>query len=133
MNEKAKHPISDFTEASLSNLKTMVDANSVIGDPITTGDGTVIVPISKVAFGYASGGSDLPTQKPDLFGGATGGGVTIQPMAFLVIRGERVELIPIQTADNTGDRIVNAVPGILDKIIDLIPRKKDDEKNSNAE
>lgn len=120
---KEQHPITDFTQTALNNLRSLVDVNAIIGDPVTTADGTVIIPISKVSFGYASGGSDLPTQKPDLFGGATGGGVTIQPLAFLVIQGERVELLQIQTAENTNDRIVNAVPAVLDKLLDLIPKK----------
>lgn len=121
---KEQHPVSEFTQSALGNLRTLVDANSIIGDPITTGDGTVIIPVSKVSFGYASGGSDLPTQKPDLFSGATGGGVTIQPLAFLIIQGEHVQLLQMQTADNTGDRIVNQVPTVLDKLIDLIPHKE---------
>lgn len=120
---KEQHPLSDFTQSALNNLRSLVDVNAIIGDPITTADGAVIVPVSKVSFGYASGGSDLPAQKPDLFGGATGGGVTIQPLAFLVIHGDKVELKQLQTADNTGDRIVNAVPGVLDKLLDLIPSK----------
>lgn len=130
---KEQHPISDFTQSAMSNLRTLVDANSVIGEPITTPNGTVIVPISKVSFGYASLGSDLPAENPDLFGGGTGGGVTIQPLGFLVIHGERVELMQMQTADNTGDRIVNAVPGVLDKLFELIPSKKNREKSEPLE
>jgi sporulation protein YtfJ len=118
-----KHPISDFTAAALSNLDSLVDVNTIIGDPITTPGGVVIIPVSKVSFGYASGGSDLPTSRPELFGAATGGGVTIQPLAFLVVDGSDVRLLQMQTANNTGDRIVNAVPGVLDKLLDLIPKK----------
>jgi len=119
-----EHPISEFTASALSNLRSLVDVNTIIGDPISTADGVVVIPISKVSFGYASGGTDLPSQKqPELFGGGTGGGVTIQPLAFLVINGEKVELLQMQSADNTGDRIVNAVPGVLDKILDMF--KKD--------
>lgn len=131
---KEQHPISDFTQSALSSLRTMVDANAVIGDPITTPDGAVIVPVSKVSFGYGSGGSDLPGQRPDLFGGGTGGGVTIQPLAFLVVRGDKVELLQLQTADNTSDRIVNAVPVVLDKIVELFSKKdKDQEQGDKAE
>lgn len=124
---KEQHPVSEFTQSALQNLRSLVDVNAIIGDPVSTADGTVIIPVSKVSFGYASGGSDLPAQRPDLFGAATGGGVTIQPLAFLVVRGERVELLQMQTANNTGDRIVNAVPAVMDKLLDLIP-KKDGEK-----
>lgn len=125
---KEQHPISDFTQAALQSLRSLVDVNTIIGDPISTGEGTVIIPVSKVSFGYASGGSDLPTQRPDLFGGGTGGGVTIQPIAFLVVRGEKVELLQLQTADNTNDRIVNAIPVLFDKVLDMLPKKDKDKK-----
>jgi sporulation protein YtfJ len=118
-----KHPINDFTAAALSNLNSLVDVNTIIGNPITTPGGVVIIPVSKVSFGYASGGSDLPTTRPDLFGAATGGGVTIQPLAFLVVDGSNVKLLHMQSADNTADRIVNTVPNVLDKLLDLIPKK----------
>jgi len=122
---REQHPISDFTASALGSLRSLVDVNTIIGDPITTAEGLVIIPISKVSFGYASGGSDLPvaTEK-DPFAGGTGGGVTIQPLAFLVISGGEVQLLQMQTADNTADRIVNAVPGVMDKIIGLIKKDK---------
>lgn len=118
-----QNTISEFTQSALSSLRSLVDVNTIIGDPISTPEGIVIIPVSKVSFGYASGGSDLPTQRPDMFGGATGGGVTIQPLAFLVIDGTRVELLQMQTADNTNDRIVNTIPVVMDKLLDLIPKK----------
>ena len=86
MSQQQQHPINDFTQSALKSLRSLVDVNTIIGEPINSAEGVVIVPISKVSFGYASGGSDLPVQKEgDLFGGGTGGGVTIQPLAFLVI------------------------------------------------
>jgi sporulation protein YtfJ len=125
MNEqKAQHPLSEFTESALKNLRSLVDVNTVVGDPITTPDGTVIIPVSKVSFGYASGGSDLPAQRPDLVSGGTGGGVTIQPIAFLFVKGEHVELLQLTTANNTADRIVNAVPVVMDKIMEMLPKKE---------
>jgi sporulation protein YtfJ len=123
-----QHPVSEFTAAAMSNLRSLVDVNTIIGDPITTAQGVVILPVSKVSFGYGSGGLDLPMERPGSFGATTGGGVTIQPLAFLVIDGTDVRLLQMQTADNTGDRIVNAVPGVLDKILDLIPKKDDHKK-----
>lgn len=128
-----QHAISEFTESALSSLRSLVDVNTVVGDPITTADGIVIIPVSKVSFGYGSGGSDLPTDRPNLFGGGTGGGVTITPMAFLIIKGGEVELLHMQTADNTADRIVNTVPGVVDKILDLIPKKDKKEKADQPE
>ena len=122
-----QHPIGDFTSSALNSLRSLVDVNTIVGDPITTAEGVVIIPISKVSFGYASGGSDLPTQNPaELFGGATGGGVTIQPLAFLVISGGDVKLLQMQTAKSTSDRIVNAVPDVLDKVMDFIKKDKDE-------
>jgi sporulation protein YtfJ len=124
--------VSEFTASVLTNLRSLVDVNTIIGDPISTGDGIVIIPISKVSFGFASGGSDLPASKPDLFGGATGGGVTILPLGFLVVNGSDVSILQMQTADNTGDRIVNTVPAVLDKLISLIPKKKKKEEDEEA-
>ena len=122
-----QHPISEFTQSVLGNLRTLTDSNSIIGDPITTPDGVVIIPVSKVSFGYGAGGSDLPTDRPELFGGGSGGGVTIQPLAFLVINGSKVELLQLQSADNTADRIVNTIPTVIDKIKEMIPQKDKDE------
>lgn len=110
----------------------MVDVNTIVGEPITTPGGVVIIPVSKVSFGYGSGGTDIPTNRPDMFGGGSGGGVTIQPLAFLVVDGTEVKLLHMQTAENTNDRIVNAVPGIVDKLIDLIPKKEDGGKAKKA-
>lgn len=130
MSQNNSNSVSNLTDAAMSNLRGLVDTNTIIGDPITTADGVSIVPISKVSFGYASGGSDLPGQAPDHFAGASGGGVTLQPLGFLVINGQDVKLLQMQTADNTGDRMVNAGAGVLDKIIDLIPSKKDKQGHS---
>ena len=129
-----QHPINDFTQSALKSLRSLVDVNTIIGEPINTAEGVVIVPISKVSFGYASGGSDLPVQKEgDLFGGGTGGGVTIQPLAFLVINGKDVSLLQMQSADSTADRIVNAVPGLMDKVIGLIKKGKDKDKDEDED
>jgi len=128
------HPISDFTASALNSLRTLVDVNTIVGDPITTAEGVVIIPISKVSFGYASGGSDLPSEKPaELFGGGTGGGVTIQPLAFLVISGGEVQLLQMQTANTTADRIVNAVPEVMDKIMGFIKKNKEDKEKDAAD
>lgn len=117
------NPVNDFTETAMKNLRALVDVNTVIGDPITTSGGTTILPISKVSFGYGTGGSDLPVQAPDKFLGGTGGGVTLTPIAFLVIQQEEVQLLQLDTADNTGDRMVNAGAGIVDRLLDFIPTK----------
>jgi sporulation protein YtfJ len=117
------HPISEILNVSLDNLKGLVDSNTVIGDPIVVQDVTII-PISKVSFGFATGGSELPTKKPNTpFGGGSGGGVTITPVCFLTVSHGEVRMVQPQTADNTADRIVNAVPDLLDRIATLAGKK----------
>lgn len=116
--------IEGILSSSLENLKTLVDANTIIGEQITTPDGTTIIPVSKVTFGFASGGSDLPTAKPkDMFGGGSGAGVTIQPLAFLVIGKEGVKLLQVEKFDGSVDRAVNMVPEVIDKIAALFQKQ----------
>ncbi len=130
---ETKHPISEILEQSLTKLKQLVDVNTIIGDPIATPDGTTIIPVSKVTFGFATGGSELPTSKPTMpFGGGSGGGVTIAPLAFLVISGGNVQLLQMQTADNTADRVVNMVPGVIDKVSGMISQKKAEKQDKEA-
>ena len=109
---------------SLDNIKGLVDSNSIIGAPITTPDGTTIIPVSKVSFGFASGGSDFPSSSPkEMFGGGSGGGVTIQPMAFLVIKGESVRMIQLADKNNISERLANMVPDAVDTISSLISKR----------
>lgn len=109
--------IEGILSASLEKLKTLVDVNTIIGEQIITPDGTVIIPVSKVTFGFASGGSDLPTAKPkEMFGGGSGGAVTIQPLAFLVISPSgAVKLLQMEKFNDSIDRAVNMVPEVIDK------------------
>lgn len=116
-------PINELTNAAMSNLRTLVDVNTIIGDPISTSDGITIIPFSKVSFGYGTGGSDLPVSTPEKFAGATGGGVTLQPLGFIIINNGSVEIKQLYTADNTSDRIVNAGASAVDRILGLIPNK----------
>ncbi|MEG0898198.1 MAG: GerW family sporulation protein [Oscillospiraceae bacterium] len=120
----SQHPINELLNSSMQNLRQLVDVNTIIGDPIKIDDKTTIIPISKVSFGFASGGSDLPTQKPtELFGGGSGSGVSIQPLAFLVVQDGKVELMQMATNNNTADRVVNMVPGVIDKISSLLNKE----------
>ncbi|MCH5304431.1 MAG: GerW family sporulation protein, partial [Ruminococcus sp.] len=91
------HPINGLMDTTMDKIKQMVDVNTIIGDPITSPDGTIIIPVSKVSYGFASGGSDFPTKKEnkDCFGGGSGAGVTIQPVAFLTVYRGEVKLIPV--------------------------------------
>ena len=122
------HPINSIMDTSLKKIKELIDVNTIIGDPITTPDGTTIIPVSKVTYGFASGGSDLPTKKDsrDCFGGGAGAGVTIQPMGFLSISRGNVKFIPIEKYDGAADRIVGMIPEAFDKISSFIKKDKKD-------
>ncbi len=123
------HPINSLMDTTMKKIKEMIDVNTIIGDPITTPDGTTIIPVSKVSYGFASGGSDLPTKKDnkDCFGGGSGAGVTINPVAFLSITKGNVKLIPIEKYDGAVDRIVGMVPEVIDKVADMIKKEKNDD------
>ena len=110
--------IHNMLENTIAKIREMVDVNSVIGNPITTPDGVPIIPVSKVSVGFGGGGSDFVGKNGDNpFGGGAGGGVKINPIAFLVVKEGSVRMIPVATpANTTADRIVEMVPDTLDKI-----------------
>lgn len=116
----AVKPISELTDSSMKNLQTLIDSNSVVGKPITTPDGTTILPVSRVSFGFGTGGSDLPATQKELFGGGSGGGVTITPVAFLVIQSGAVKVLQIQSFSNTADRVVGMVPEVIDRVSGMV-------------
>lgn len=120
------HPINSLMDTTMKKIKEMTDVNTIIGDPITTPDGTTIIPVSKVTYGFASGGSDLPTKRDskDCFGGGSGAGVTITPVAFLSVHNGFVKLIPIEKHDGAVDRIVDMIPGVLNKVSEYIDGRK---------
>lgn len=128
----AQTPIGELTDNAMKNLKTLVDSNTVIGQPVYAADGTTILPVCKVTFGFASGGGDLPSSQKEMFGGGSGGGVTMTPMGFLVVQNGNVKLLQLQSFSNTADRVVGMVPDVLDKvngmIADLGGKKKDAEQ-----
>lgn len=121
----------NMLEGTIAKIREMVDVNSVVGDPITTPDGVTIIPVSKVSVGFGGGGSDFnpksPTAKEMPFGGGVGGGVKVTPIAFLVIRGESVRMLPVASAPSTTvDRAVDMVPDVLDRIVSVIDKKVPD-------
>ncbi|MEM1484975.1 GerW family sporulation protein [Oscillospiraceae bacterium PP1C4] len=126
------HPINGLMDSSLQNLRSLVDADTVIGEAITTPDGIVIIPVSKVSFGFASGGSDLPTNKQnELFGGGAGGGVSVQPLGFLVIKDGQVDLLQMNDNKTTADRVVTMMPEIVDKLSAMFTKKDKKAKTSD--
>src|SRR5574344_1397582 len=124
----SEHPINVLMQTTMQKIKEMVDVNTIIGDPITSPDGTVIIPVSKVTYGFAAGGSDLPTKKEtnDCFGGGSGAGVTINPVAFLTVYQGKVQLIPLEKFDGAADRIAGMVPDFVEKISSIFKKDKKD-------
>jgi len=122
-----RHPIGDLTEVTLTKIKEMVDVNTIVGQPITTPDGTTLIPVSKVTFGFGSGGSDMPLKEGSGFGGGNGAGVKIDPVGFLTISDGVVKMLNITApASTTVDRLVELVPEIIDKVEQLIEKHKKD-------
>lgn len=114
--------VSEILNASMTKIRDMVDANTVVGTPIQAGEGTTLIPISKITFGLASGGADLPSKEvTGTFGGGAGCGVKIIPVAMLVIQGERVRMLPIdEPASSAAERIIEQIPTLIDKLNELI-------------
>jgi len=111
----------------MQKIREMIDANTIVGEPITTPDGMMLIPVSKVTFGFVGGGTDY-TQKQDKsgFGGGTGAGVNVTPVAFLAVKGDNVEMIYITPPpSSTVDRLIDAVPDMLDKVGEFMNKDKD--------
>ena len=124
------HPISDLMATTMQKIREMVDVNTIVGTPIQTGDGVTLIPVSRLSFGFASGGSDFQTkQQPagadNAFGGGSGAGVNISPVAFLIVRGDNVKLLPVAPpAGSAVDRVVELVPEMFDKVTDYLEKNK---------
>lgn len=134
-----EHPVENLMRSTMENLRNMVDVNTIIGDAVETKDGTYIIPISKVTFGFASGGTEFgdPKLSPQAansypFGGGSGAGVTVKPVAFLVVRNETVRLMPVEQ-DTTYDRIVDTVPQVVDMLMDLVKKLNKEKSSSNSD
>lgn len=118
---------------SMEKIREMVDVNTVIGDPISLPDGTVLIPVSKVSYGFAAGGSDLPSKtQTALFGGGSGAGIHITPIAFLVVANGDVRMMPMVSKPDSNDKLVSMVPDLVDKVTGLFNKKKTD-KSETAE
>lgn len=129
-----KHQISDLMGVTMEKIRDMVDVQTIIGDPITVSDQVTIIPVSKVSYGFASGGSDLPAKAnpKDLFGGGAGAGVSIQPVAFLVVQEDGVRLLQMDEGSDALSSAIRSVPEVVDRISSLI-RKPNSKKKEKAE
>ena len=127
----AEHTIVDLMGTTMTKIRDMVDVDTIIGKPITTPDGVTIIPVSKLTFGFGTGGTDYSGKNPSPipnFGGGSGAGVSISPIAFLIISGETVKLLPVSSpVAGPVDRVIEAVPTVLEKIQEFLSRRKKDE------
>lgn len=124
------HPLPNMLESTLQKIREAVDVNSVVGDPITTPEGVTILPVCKISYGFGGGGSDFPAKnatKPEYpFGGGAGAGAKVTPIAFLIIKGDSVRLLPIAApATTTADRVVELVPDLVDKFSAFMDGRKE--------
>lgn len=118
------HPVEGVMGVSMEKIREMVDVETIIGDPITA-EGVTIIPVSKVSFGFASGGSDLPTQAAEKFAGGSGAGVTVKPVAFIVIKSDgSVSLMELGAKGSPLDGVMEALPGVVEKIKGFMAEKK---------
>ena len=121
------HPISDLMTETMSKIKEMVDVNTIIGNPIVAADGTTVIPVSKVSFGFGAGGSEFASKhaasgSPLAFGGGSGAGVTVSPVCFLVIgKDGSANILGINArASDTVDRLVEMIPGAINKVSNFV-------------
>ena len=120
-------PVNKIMESTLDKMRDMVDVSTIIGEPVVTGN-TTLIPVSKVSYGFTSGGTDLPSkQNAELFGGAGGGGISITPVAFIVIENGKCRMMQINNYTSSADRAIAMIPELVDKLTELITAKKDEE------
>lgn len=123
------HPINELLSTTMQKVRELVDANTIVGQPIQTQDGVTLIPVSRLSMGFAGGGSDFAAknQKPEgknSFGGGTGAGVKVEPVAFLVVKDGFVRLLPVAPPPATTlDRAIELAPELFDKVTGYIDKK----------
>lgn len=120
---------------TIEKIKDMVDSKTIIGDPIDAGDGIKVIPVSKVTYGFASGGSDFPTKtSKELFGGGGGAAVTLTPVAFLIINNGNVSVKYItEGPDASVERVVGMIPDLIDKLSEVVDKLKSKKNGSESD
>ncbi|MGE7765146.1 GerW family sporulation protein [Peribacillus sp. NPDC096540] len=127
------HPIQGLMKEAMENLKEMVDVNTIIGDPVETPDGSVILTVSKVGFGFAAGGSEFVidgnhqdqqggSKQP--FGGGSGGGVSITPIAFLIVGSHGVKMIHLDEGTHLLEKMMDLAPQVVEKIQSMLSKNQ---------
>lgn len=130
MSEK-NHPINDLMSTTMQKIREMVDANTIVGQPISTPEGITLIPVSKLSFGFASGGSDYVSKnnkagQSNPFGGGSGASVKVAPVAFLIIKGDSVRVLSVDSNGMSSlDRLIDVVPETIDKITNFLEKQKE--------
>ena len=123
MTEK-KNSLSEMMETSMDKIRQMVDANTIVGEPITTPDGVTLIPVSRLSYGFGCGGGDYGKNK-EHSGAGCGAGVHVEPMAFLVVKGGVTRMLPVGTpAITTVDRVIELVPELIDRVEGFVDKKR---------
>ncbi|MDR1630754.1 MAG: sporulation protein YtfJ [Oscillospiraceae bacterium] len=118
---------------TIEKVRELVDVSTIVGEPINLEGGLTIIPISKVTYGFASGGSDFPSKSnKEIFGGGGGAGITINPVAFLIVNNGEVTLKHITSNDNAAERLVGLVPDMVDKVTGIVDKVKKNTKQDEA-
>lgn len=121
--------IGNLMDITMQKIHEMVDANTVVGSPINTPDGITIIPVSRVSYAFASGGSDFRVKEKPGFGGGNGAGVKIEPIGFLVVKEGNVRMVSITPpASNTIDRVIEKAPELMDTVESFLKKRTPEEK-----
>lgn len=122
----SEHKINGFIGVSVEKIRSMVDTDTMIGNPITCQDGITVIPVSKISIGFASGGSDLPSRtNKDYFGGGAGAGMSVKPVGFLVINNGEVRMVQLsENGGNSASAIMDSLPDLLEKVSSIFSKDK---------
>lgn len=147
----SEHPIQNLMKTAMENIRDMIDVNTIIGDPVETTDGQIIIPVSKVGFGFAAGGSEFKGDHEERrrqesenhgkgnkeeagkdkkgdgnlpFGGGSGGGVSVTPVAFLVVNDKGIRILNMDGQTHLFDRLIDAVPEFVDQLKNMVSKNK---------
>ena len=124
-----KESASGILATTIEKVRQLVDVSTIVGEPIKLSEEITVIPVSKVTYGFASGGADFPSKaNQELFGGGGGAGITINPVAFLILKNGEVTLKHITANDNAAERIVNMIPDVIDKVTATAEKLKSGEK-----
>ena len=121
---ESNHPINDVVSMAMEKMREMLDVNTIIGTAIQAGDGVTLIPVSKVTFGFTSGGADF-SKDPAKFGGGVGAGASIAPIAFIVVNNGSVRILPVSAGDNAAAKVADMLPDVMDRVSSYLKDRKE--------